>query len=180
MLREFRPDDAEDALALVGDDKVTRWLSFDSRSLDQARDMLAGAIERAQLDPREEYYLAVTLASDDRLIGFGRLGLDGVKAGKLGFAIRADHWGNGYATDVAWRLTEFGFADLGLHRISAAIGPDNAASIAVIAKLGFVYEGTIRDHVYTNGAWRDSLLYSVLRDEWGRSAGQLQTSQRAG
>lgn len=49
-----------------------------------------------------------------------------------------------------------------------AIGPDNAASIAVATKLGMQYEGRIRDHVYTNGAWRDSLLYSVLSDEWKR------------
>ena len=28
------------------------------------------------------------------------------------------------------------------------------------------YEGRIRDHVFTNGAWRDSLLYSLLAGEW--------------
>jgi RimJ/RimL family protein N-acetyltransferase len=28
------------------------------------------------------------------------------------------------------------------------------------------YEGRLRDHVHTNGAWRDSLLYSVLAHEW--------------
>jgi RimJ/RimL family protein N-acetyltransferase len=31
------------------------------------------------------------------------------------------------------------------------------------------YEGRIRDHVYTNGRWRDSLLYSVLVNEWVRT-----------
>jgi RimJ/RimL family protein N-acetyltransferase len=46
------------------------------------------------------------------------------------------------------------------------MGPDNAASIAIVSRLGMTYEGCIRDHVYTNGTWRDSLLYSVLVDEW--------------
>ncbi|GAB1690300.1 GNAT family N-acetyltransferase [Krasilnikovia sp. M28-CT-15] len=59
-------------------------------------------------------------------------------------------------------MIEFGFKELRLHRISAAIGPDNAASIAVAERLGMQYEGRIRDHVFTNGAWRDSLLYAVL------------------
>ncbi len=63
-------------------------------------------------------------------------------------------------------MIRFGFNDLGLHRISAAIGPDNGASITIATKLGFNYEGRLRDHVYTNGAWRDSLLYSLLEDEW--------------
>lgn len=164
-LREFRSDDAADSLAIVGDDQVTRWLSFDSRDLDAAQAMVDGAIQRAQQTPRSEYYLAVT-ASDDELVGFARLALAGVKSAKLGYAIRADRWGKGYATDAARRMIAFGFEELRLHRISAAIGPDNAASIAVARKLGMQHEGRIRDHVFTNDAWRDSLLYAVLEHEW--------------
>jgi ribosomal-protein-alanine N-acetyltransferase len=54
------------------------------------------------------------------------------------------------------------FRVLELHRITAAIGPDNAPSIAVVKKLGFTREGRLRDHVLTNGAWRDSEFYSIL------------------
>ena len=81
---------------------------------------------------------------------------------KLGYAVRADHWGHGYATDAARVITEYGFRVLSLHRITAAIGPDNEPSIAVVKKLGFRYEGRLRDHVFTNNAWRDSLLFSAL------------------
>lgn len=171
ILRDFRDDDAMAAQAVVGDGRVTRSLSFDARSLAETKAMLDGAIQRAHNDPRTELYLAVTRL-DDELIGFARLGLDGVQAAKLGYAIRADQWGRGYATDAAEILTDYGFRELKLHRISAAIGPDNASSIALVNKLGFVYEGRIRDHVYTNGSWRDSLLYSVLSNEWARSSEQ--------
>jgi RimJ/RimL family protein N-acetyltransferase len=170
MLREFTPDDLEDSLAIVSDDQVTRWLSFDSRDEAQAAATLAGITERARQEPRTEYYLAVTLPGNDRVIGFARLGLDGVKAAKLGYAIRTSQQGRGYATDAARALIRFGFATLGLHRISAAIGPDNAPSIAMIKRLGFTHEGRIRDHVFTNGVWRDSLLYSVLDHEWADPA----------
>jgi len=161
-LREFQPDDLDAVHAVVGDERVATWLSFDTRNREQAEAMLTGALERARLEPRTEYYLAVVLPDSDRLIGFARIGLAGVQAGKLGYAIRADEWGKGYATDAARTMIEFGFGELGLHRISAAIGPDNAPSIAVAEKLGFSYEGRLRDHVHTNGAWRDSLLYSLL------------------
>jgi ribosomal-protein-alanine N-acetyltransferase len=164
-LREFRSDDAADSLAIVGNDQVTQWLSFDSRDLDAAQAMIDGAVQRARLEPRTEYYLAVA-ADDDELVGFVRLAFAGVRAAKLGYAIRADRWGKGYATAATQRMIAFGFAELGLHRISAAIGPDNAASVAVVTKLGMQHEGRIRDHVFTNGAWRDSLLFSVLRHEW--------------
>ncbi|MEO3923888.1 GNAT family N-acetyltransferase [Micromonosporaceae bacterium B7E4] len=164
-LRDFRPDDVADTLTIVGDDRVTRWLSYDSRDHDQAAAMIEGAIQRAQTEPRMEYYLAIT-DKQDRMIGFGRLGLGGVKAAKLGYAIHADHWGHGYATDAAHTLINYGFEALDLHRITAAIGPENAGSIAVAKRLGMQYEGHLRDHVYTSGAWRDSLLYSILIHEW--------------
>ena len=121
------------------------------------------------MTPRNEYYLAATESTSDRVIGFVRLGLGGVRAAKLGYAIRADHWGHGYATDAARVITEFGFRDLQLHRITAAIGPDNESSIAVVKKLDFRYEGRLRDHVFTNNAWRDSLLFSV----WPRNGNDL-------
>jgi len=171
-LREFTPEDVDDAFALVGDDRVTIWLSFDSRSRDEAADMIAGIIDRAAYEPRTEYYLAVALTSNpDHLIGFVRLAFDGVQAGKLGYAIAADHWGKRYATEAAALMLDFGFGRLGLHRISAAIGPDNASSISLARRLGFVHEGTIRDHVFTNGKWRDSELYSILATEWQTRGG---------
>ncbi|MCZ7424852.1 GNAT family N-acetyltransferase [Micromonospora sp. WMMA1949] len=168
ILREFRSDDAAPSLALVGDERVTQWLSFDNRDLEAATVMIEGAVARAKTEPRNEYYLAVTLPGDE-LIGFARLGLDGVKAAKLGYAIRADQWGHGYATDAAQVMLQFGFRELGLHRISAAIGPDNAASVAVAERLGMQYEGRLRHHVFTNGAWRDSLLFSIIADEYPAS-----------
>jgi RimJ/RimL family protein N-acetyltransferase len=168
-LREFRLNDLDDADAILGDDRVTRWLSFDSRTREQQAKVLTGAIERAKHTPRTEYYLAITTHTDDRLIGFVRLGLGGVRAAKLGAAIAAGHWGHGYAHDATRTIIDFAFTTLELHRISGAIGPDNAASIALVTRLGFTQEGWLRDHVFTNGAWRDSILYSLLAHEWHRS-----------
>lgn len=167
VLREFGLEDTVAALAIVGDPAVTDFLSFAAKDQAQTDAMLAGVVERAHAIPRTEYYLAVDV--DEDLVGFARIGLAGVKAAKLGYAIRADRWGLGYATDAARTLTTFAFDQLGLHRVSAAIGPDNPASIAVVQRLGFIYEGRLRDHVFTNGAWRDSLLYSALAQEWQAS-----------
>jgi ribosomal-protein-alanine N-acetyltransferase len=167
VLREFTLDDVDNVLAIIGDDAVTTWLSFDSRDRAQAVAMIEGTIERARLvEPRTEFYLGVTKRDDDSVIGFARIGLSGVQAGKLGYAIAAREWGRGYATDAARALVTYAFKELGLHRTTAAIGPDNVASIAVVQQLGFTREGVLRDHVFTNGQWRDSVLFSVLAHEW--------------
>lgn len=177
-LRDFRDDDLDGLSALVGDDRLTRTLAFDSLDREQAAGMLRSAVGWAADRPRTEYYLAVTLRDgDDVPIGFVRLGLTDVRAGKLGYLIAAEHWNHGYATEAAAAMLDLAFGPLGLHRVSAAIGPDNAASIAVAERLGLVREGRMRENVFTNGAWRDSLLYAVLAAEWARSqAGWAKTT----
>lgn len=127
--------------------------------------MLRGIEERAGLEPRNEYYLGIVASGS--LVGFVRLGLTGVQAAKIGYAVNAGAWGSGYATDAVCTMLAFGFDALGLQRVSAAVGPTNRASIAVVKKVGMMEEGRLRDHVFTNGAWRDSLLFSILRHEWG-------------
>lgn len=131
--------------------------------------MLDEIMERARAEPRSEYHLAVTAkgeSTSDEVVGFVRLGLTGVRAAKLGYAVAADHHGRGYATDTVRTVLRLAFGPLQRHRVSAAVGPDNAASHAVVQRTGFTREGVLRDHVFTNGAWRDSVLYSLLVDEW--------------
>lgn len=169
-LREFRTTDLDDYLAIAGDDRVTTWMAFDSYDRAKAEQNLSGIIARSARDDRPDYMLAVTRPDEDRVIGFARIAPSGPWAAKLGYAIGADHWGRGYATDAARVLLRFAFGTLGRHRVTAAIGPENEASIAVVKHLGFSYEGHLRDHVFTNGNWRDSLLYSLLEDEFS-SAG---------
>lgn len=165
VLRNFRVEDASDALQVIGDDRVTYWLSFDSRDRAAAQAMVRAAIERAAATPRSEYYLAIADPHTDVLVGFIRLALTGVKAAKLGYAVRAEDWGRGYASEAVALMLSHAFESLDLHRVTAAIGPDNTRSMSLVEKFGFRYEGRLRDHVFTNGAWRDSLLYSVLSSE---------------
>jgi RimJ/RimL family protein N-acetyltransferase len=99
--REFTTANVDDVLTIVGDDKVTACSSFDSRDRGQAVAMIEGTLERARQEPRVEFYFAVAKACDEaRVIGFARIGLAGVKAGKLGYAIAAGERGPGYATDA--------------------------------------------------------------------------------
>jgi RimJ/RimL family protein N-acetyltransferase len=166
VLREFRTSDLDDYLAIAGDDRVTTWMAFDSYDRATAEQNLAGIVRRSAQQDRPDYMLAVTRPDEDRVIGFARIAPSGSSAAKLGYAIGADHWGRGYATDASRVLLRFAFGTLQRHRVTAAIGPENAASIAVVKRIGFTYEGHLRDHVFTNGAWRDSLLYSLLEPEF--------------
>lgn len=174
QLRDFRSDDLTAVHAIAGDDQVTQWLSFESRDLEGCRSMLAAAVSSATVTPRTEYYLAITAVHDsarpslvgpDQVVGFVRLACGSHQAAKLGYAVHADQWGRGLASHAVSALCRFGFDHLRVHRITAAVGPDNVRSISVLNRTGFTQEGRLRDHVYVRGSWRDSLLYSLLAGE---------------
>lgn len=84
----------------------------------------------------------------------------------LGYWIHPDHQGEGYATEAARLLVDYGFRERRLHRVSATIDAPNEASIRVAEKLGFVHEGTKRDDGFVGGEHVDKEVYAVLEDEW--------------
>jgi len=166
MLREFEPGDLDATMGIVGDPEVTRFLSFDTRTRDEQSLLLAADIERARSDPRPDYFLAVEELRSGTLIGFMRTGLMRHAGGEIGYATRKDRWRQGLTAEAAGVMVDFCFKTLELHRVQAACGPDNTGSQALLVRLGFQREGLMRDHVFTNGAWRDSILYSLLSHEW--------------
>ena len=169
-LREFCPDDVDAVLAIYGDPIATRHLSFEPRTREQVEATLAAVTKAARVEPRSEYSLAAALTSTDEVIGFARLAIDTQHAGQssaqTGFAIRSDVWGQGLGIETVRLLLTLGFDQLGLHRIWGARSPDNAVSDHLMRKLAMVVEGRIRHHLFVRGAWRDSVVHSILEDEW--------------
>ena len=58
------------------------------------------------------------------------------------------------------------FKKLEMHRIFATTSPDNVASIRILEKIGMKKEGYLRQNLLVRGAWRDSVLYSILQHEF--------------
>ena len=68
------------------------------------------------------------------------------------------------ATAVAL-ATDVCFRELGLHRMEICIRPENSASLRVVQKLGFRYEGLRRRYIHIDGDWRDHYSFALVRDE---------------
>ena len=54
---------------------------------------------------------------------------------------------------------------VGLHRLEATVRPENAASLRVLAKLGFREEGMFRRYLDVDGAWRDHLCFAITTED---------------
>ena len=165
MLRELTEADADALHKVYGNDEATRHLSFEPRSLEQVTAIISAAIRSASADTRTEYMLAVA-DKDEELIGAARLATGEYDSATIGFALRPDQWGQGKGLETVRLLQRLGFAELGLHRIWGARSPLNQASARTMRAAGMIEEGTIRGHLYTRGAWRDSVVHSILREEF--------------
>ncbi|MFF4031519.1 GNAT family N-acetyltransferase [Streptomyces sviceus] len=167
-LRELTIDDVDAVLTIYGDQEATEHLSFEPRTRDQVSQIVARSVASATAEPRSEYALAVIERDTNTLIGYGRLAKDPhqQRAATFGFALRPDAWGVGYGLETVRLLLGLGFEDLGLHRIWGARSPLNEASARTMTAAGMVQEGIIRAHIQKAGRWRDSVVHSMLDDEW--------------
>lgn len=168
VLRELREDDAAPMHRVYGDPEATRHLSFEPRTLDQVTEIISAGLTAAVAEPRTVYMLAIADRGNDELVGAARLGIGEHESGQIGFALRPDQWGQRKGVEVVCLLQRLGFEMLQLHRIWGARSPVNSASQRTMTSAGMIEEGTMRGHLFTRGAWRDSVVHSILSDEYHR------------
>ncbi|MFD3532114.1 GNAT family N-acetyltransferase [Streptomyces sp. NPDC058664] len=168
VLRELEDGDVPAVHGIYGSEAATEHLSFTPRSLPEVRGIVERSIASARVLPRDEYALGVVELATGVLVGFGRLAVDPhqQRAATVGFALRPESWGVGYGRETVGLLLDLAFGELDLHRVWAARAPLNTASARTLLAAGFTEEGLIRGHVFVRGAWRDSVTYGILREEW--------------
>lgn len=117
----------------------------------------------------QENVFGVVLKETGKL--FGSIGLvsdprrQNEKTRMIGYAIGERYWGNGYTTEAAFALLNFGFNKLNLDLISASCYPYNERSKRVLEKCGFHYEGrlSLAEKRY-DGEVLDLECYAILPD----------------
>jgi RimJ/RimL family protein N-acetyltransferase len=136
----WREDDFELALGLWGDFAVTRLIDARGQlSNDQVRQKLQHEI--ASEEAYGVQYWPIFLLSTAEHIGCCGLRPYDLAQGiyEIGFHIRSQQWGNGFASEAAGGVIKFAFEDLGAKALFAGHNPRNAISRKLLEKLGFRY-----------------------------------------
>jgi RimJ/RimL family protein N-acetyltransferase len=165
-LREFTESDIPELVPLIGAREVAEMTLTIPHPYEEkhAREYLAIA-------PKEnELRLAIWRRSDGHLIG--GIGLHPQmqhSRAEMGYWIGVPFWGHGYATEAARAIMRYGFETFKFNRIFAGHFDGNAASGAILLKLGMRYEGCARQSVLKRGKFMDVHLYAILREEYSPS-----------
>ncbi|WP_020654181.1 GNAT family N-acetyltransferase [Massilia niastensis] len=128
--------------ALNTDPAVMRYISGQPETADETRRM----IERVQGRWRQygHSWWSLIETESGELVGAGciqHLGHDPANPHEIGWRLRPDRWGRGYAIEAAQRMARFAFEDLEAPLLCAICDPDNAPSARVMQKLGMRYRG---------------------------------------
>ncbi|HEY4677839.1 MAG TPA: GNAT family N-acetyltransferase [Candidatus Angelobacter sp.] len=154
-LREFVSQDADALAAVLGDPVTMQYYpaAFEHKGVQE---WIGKNIARYQ---RDGYGLwAMMLKSSGEVIGDCGCVLQEVEDRnevEVGYHVRRDLWGNGYATEAAKACMEYAFAKLGARRVISMIRPENLQSRRVAEKNGMSCEKTI--------FWRgyDHCIYAI-------------------
>ncbi|MFD0165555.1 GNAT family N-acetyltransferase [Streptomyces decoyicus] len=74
-------------------------------------------------------------------------------------------WRRGYGAEAVVLLVDYLFHQLDAHRVQVTTAGYNKGIIRLMTKTPFVVEGILRDHCYLDGAYHDSIVWGLLRDE---------------
>ena len=85
---------------------------------------------------------------------------------EIGFSLVPSERGKGYCTEAVKIMVDYLYLSKDTMRIQAQTDVRNVASQKVLEKVGFKKEGTLRKSLFIRGEWRDTFLYSILREEW--------------
>lgn len=95
---------------------------------------------------------------DANLVGqitMGGVMFGAMRGAHIGYWIDRNFANRGFTTEAVKLVSDFGFNQLGLHRIEINVRPENDASCRVAEKAGFEFEGFRKGYLHIDGAWRD-------------------------
>jgi len=134
------------------------------------------SVSRSIMRHRREWrqglaYVLLIVPRDCDTPVIGRVALGGILRGAfqnayLGYWIDVDHQNQGLMTEAVRAATTFAFGSGALHRIQAAVMPNNAPSQRVLEKVGYRREGVALRYLCIAGSWQDHVLFAVTADEW--------------
>lgn len=171
VLRRFTLDDLELLVELDGDPQVKRYID-DGAAVDRQElaETLAWWLRYYERYDGYGFWAAVRKSSGEFLGWFHLRPGEGdeVDEPELGYRLRRQAWGRGYATEVSRALVDKAFAELGAQRVHASTMAVNAASRRVMENAGLRYVRTFHADwpVRIPGDEQGDVEYAIDRIQW--------------
>ncbi len=148
FLEPFEPERSDD------------FFTYRQQSLDLYNDVF-------HFEHHSALKLFITSMSNSRIIGilyFSQIIHGPFKSCYVGYSLLEEKQKQGFMFEALVKGIEIMFNDYKLHRIEGNVMPNNVASIKLLKKLDFEYEGTARKYLCINGKWEDHQHFALVND----------------
>ncbi len=162
-LRSYRRKD-ENALRKNINDKIISKCTIDipyPYKLKDAREWIDKNLKLDKLKKKVEINWAIEINGE----AVGGIGLDKITNHKaeIGYWLGRRYRGQGIMTKAVKLITAYAFKELRLRRIYAFVFTFNQASVRVLEKAGYKFEGKLRKNFFKKGKTIDSLLFAKIK-----------------
>ncbi len=166
QIRIVQEDDLSDLFAVNSDDEVTRFLPYPSwQSIEDGEAWYQRMCDLHATGTGLQFVISHTASAC--VIGsclLFRLEEESARA-EIGYVMGRKYWNKGHTYEALTGLINYAFTSCALRRLEAEIDSDNLASNNLIAKLGFIHEGLLRQRWTSKGRNKDTNIYGLLREE---------------
>ncbi len=158
ILRRAQPGDLQAMHAVLSDEQAMRyWSHGPHQDLAQTRTWLDSMIDAP---PEDSDDFVVTVGGEV----IGKLGA--WRLPEIGFIIRSDHWGRGYAAEAMKAFLDHVFGTRGVPELTADVDPRNKGSLKLLTDHGFVQTGFAAGTWNTHIGVGDSVYLRLDRERW--------------
>jgi ribosomal-protein-alanine N-acetyltransferase len=163
LFRQITDDDIQNIFRGLSHPDVIKYYGVNFKTLEETTEQMKFF---ADLEKNGTgIWWAVCSVADGTFFGAG--GLNNVsqqhKKGEIGFWLLPDFWGHGIMTEAIPLICNYGFNELGLHRIEGFVETENANCKRAMDKCGFTHEGTMGDCEIKDGRYISLDIYAMLR-----------------
>lgn len=167
IMRKILPSDCADMYDYSSRSETSRYLLWSPHESPRYTKKYLSFIQSAYRN--ETFYdFALVDKETGKMIGtcgFTSFDLQNNSA-EIGYVLHPDFWGKGFAKEAVMRLMTFGFAELRLHRMTAKIMTQNAASKRVAEKCGMRHEAHRIEAMLIKGTYETIDEYAILAKEF--------------
>lgn len=163
LLRPFKGNDLENIFKGLSHPDVIKYYGISYSTLEAAKAQLT-FFAGLEATGTGRWW---AICSIDNTVFYGGCGLNNLEQqhqkAEIGFWLLPEYWGNGIVPEAAALVCNYGFVELGLHRIEAVIESENSNSKKVMARMQFNYEGTLKECENKNGRFISLDRYAKLK-----------------
>ena len=166
-LRKLELKDAIGMLEWMHDAEIQKCFRFNTedKNLDdvikfiqsaEIRPINGKSVHFAIVDERDEYLGTISLKEIDAV----------AKNAEYAISLRKCAQGKGVGTRATREILRIAFEEFALEKVYLNVLADNETAIRLYEKIGFIYEGQFRNHLFLRGEYKSLRWYSMLRDEY--------------